>query len=99
MRKIGHGTVLTSASRTQFMKWMQANVVGLKRLRAALPTDWTVGDRTGMGDGLCNDYAIASRPGRAPLVMAAYYDAPGMDTPPQEEVLREVGTAIAHWAN
>jgi beta-lactamase class A len=96
--KIGLGDVLASASRMQFMDWMQADVMGLKRLRAVLPAGWVVGDRTGTGDGLCNDYAIALRPGRAPLVMAAYYDAPGMDTAPQEDVLRDVGRVIGDWA-
>ncbi|MGI4797199.1 MAG: hypothetical protein ACRYG8_24730 [Janthinobacterium lividum] len=56
----------------------------------------TVGRVT--GDGECNDYALVRRPGAAPLVMAVYYDAPGVKTEAQEAVLREVGLAIVAWA-
>ena len=55
-------------------------------------------DRTGTGDGACNDYAVARRPGRSPLVVAAYHDAPGMETEAQEAVLREAGSAVVAWA-
>jgi beta-lactamase class A len=91
------GDVLGAPSRTQLERWMIACEVGKTRLRATLPHDWTVGDRTGTGDGLCNEYAIARLPGGRRLVIAAYYDKPGMETDAQEAVLREVGTAIARW--
>ena len=45
-----------------------------------------------------HDYAVARLPRRAPLVMAAYYDAPGLELEAQEAVLREVGSAITAWA-
>lgn len=63
------------------------------------PPAWSAADRTGTGDGLCNDYAFARRPGAAPLVMAAYYDAPGMEMQAQEAVLRELGRTIVTWAD
>lgn len=93
------GDALRPASRAQLERWMQANVVGRTRLRAAFPRAWSAADRTGTGDGLCNDYAFARRPGAAPLVMAAYYDAPGMEMQAQEAVLRELGRTIVTWAD
>lgn len=92
------GRALQPDSRARLQRWMVANTVGLGRLRAAFPGAWTVADRTGTGDGICNDFAVAWHPGRAPLVMAAYYEAPGMATPLQEAALREVGAAIRNWA-
>ena len=92
------GDALRPPSRDRLERWMRGTVAGRTRLRAALPPGWTVADRTGTGDGLCNDYAIARRPGRAPLLMAAYYDAPGMELEAQEAVLREAGSMIAAWA-
>ncbi len=97
-RTIHLGQALGATSRGRLDGWMVACETGSHRLRASLPSSWTVGDRTGTGDGACNDYAIARRPGRAPLVMAAYYDAPGTEIAAQEVVLREVGSAIARWA-
>ena len=98
VRTVVLGDALASGSRALLESWMVANVAGRARLRASLPPAWTVGDRTGTAEGMCNDYAVARPPGRAPLVIAAYHDAPGMATASQEAVLREVGLAIASWA-
>ena len=92
------GDALKPQSRALLKRWMMGNVVGRTRLRASLPADWEAGDRTGTSQGVCNDYAVAWAPDRAPLVMAAYYDAPALDTASQEIVLREVGSAIVAWA-
>lgn len=96
-RTVVLGDVLKSESQALLGRWMAANVVGQVRLRASFPPSWTAGDRTGTGDGICNDYAVARPPGRAPLVMSAYYEAPGMEMGAQEAVLREVGSAIVAW--
>ena len=78
---------------------MAANVVGRTRLRAAFPPGWMASNRTGTSDDHCNDYVVARRPGGgAPLVIAAYYEAPHMELGSQEAVLREVGQAIMTWA-
>jgi beta-lactamase class A len=76
---------------------MAGNEVGRSRLRAAFPTDWTAGDRTRTGNGYCNDYAFVRRPGKPPLVMSAYFEAPGMTLAKQEAVLRQVGAIILAW--
>jgi beta-lactamase class A len=90
-------TTLPIPAREQLKKWMIGNVVGRSRLRATFPPDWTSGDRTGTGNGVCNDYAFAERPGRAPLFMSAYYAARGMPLTDQEAVIRVVGRAIVEW--
>ena len=92
------GDVLAEASRARLEAWMVACTAGRTRLRAAFPADWAVGDRTGTADGRCNDYAVVRRAGRAPLVVAAYHDAPGMEVDAQEAVLREAGAAVVAWA-
>ncbi|MGI4795691.1 MAG: class A beta-lactamase [Janthinobacterium lividum] len=97
-RTVVLGDVLKSESRALLDRGMAANVVGRLRLRASFPPSWTAGDRTGTSDGICNDYAVAWPPGRAPLVMSAYYEAPGMEMEAQEAILREIGSAIVAWA-
>ena len=91
------GTVLSEKSRAMLRQWMVENDVGSARLRATLPLSWVVADRTGTGDGFCNDYALAVPPGHSPLIMSAYYEAAGMLTARQEVVIRAVGAAIAQW--
>jgi beta-lactamase class A len=93
------GNVLTLRSRQQLEDWMIACKPGLNRLRAALPGTWRAGDRPGTSvEEQTNDYAIVRPPSRAPLVLAAYYDAPGVDMEHRELVLREAGHVFVQWA-
>jgi beta-lactamase class A len=71
------GNALKSASRERLVALLRACETGKKRLRAGLPPDWVVGDKTGTGDSAFNDVAIAIPPGRAPILIAAYMSDPG----------------------
>jgi beta-lactamase class A len=93
------GDVLSRASRQQLEDWMIASTPGRNRIRAALPADWHAGDRPGTSlEEETNDYAIVRPPGRAPLLVAAYYDAPGVKLDQREAVLREAGDTFVTWA-
>ncbi|MFM0229960.1 class A beta-lactamase [Paraburkholderia sediminicola] len=96
--KILLGNVLSPQSRAQLENWMIACKPGLNRLRAALPPDWIAGDRPGTSvEEETNDYAIVRPPGRAPLLIAAYYDSSALGMPAREAVLREVGAVFVKW--
>ena len=42
-------------------------------IRAGVPRDWSVGDKTGRGaNGATNDIAILHPPGHAPILVAIY---------------------------
>jgi beta-lactamase class A len=65
---------LSEPSRQLLTKWLVENTTGSERLRAGLPKDWRVGDKTGTGPhGATNDIAIAWPPNRAPVLIAAYF--------------------------
>ena len=71
---------------------------GLKRLRAAFPADWVGADRPGTSlDNETNDYALARPLGRAPLLVAAYYDAPQLNMDSRETDFRDVGSVFVTW--
>lgn len=72
LRDLVLGDTLTPASRTRLTDWLIANRTGDRRLRAGLPKDWRVGDKTGSGPGTTNDIAVLWPPGRAPLLVATY---------------------------
>jgi len=97
LREILLGSILPPQGEKQWRSWMESNQHGLSRLRNAFPSDWQSGDRTGTSDGICNDYAYAFRPGRRPLLIAAYFSCPGMDLMAQEAVLRDIGKIIVAW--
>jgi beta-lactamase class A len=71
MRRVLLGDGLSAASRRRLERWMIDCKTGRERLRAGLPPDWTVGDKTGTGDnGAVNDVAILRPPGRPPILVA-----------------------------
>lgn len=89
------GNVLAPASRDMLLRWMGETSTGLRRIRAGVPRDWRSGDKTGtfMAPGMdskINDIAILFPPGgRAPLMVAAFYEPAGA---PQD--IRAVDEAV-----
>lgn len=74
-QKLLFGNVLQPASRAQLTQWLIANTTGGTRLRAGLPKDWIVGDKTGTGgNNSVNDIAVAwrQRNDPAPLLIACF---------------------------
>jgi beta-lactamase class A len=67
------GRVLTPAARTTLTGWMLANRTGDTRLRAGVPRDWRVADKTGAGAyGSNNDIALLWPKGRRPILVTSY---------------------------
>lgn len=65
---------LPAAQREQLQTWLRGNTTGAKRIRAGVPANWQVGDKTGTGDqGTANDIGVLWPPARKPLVLAVYY--------------------------
>jgi len=59
MRKLLLGDVLSTDSRQRLLQWMESNKTGDHSLRAGLPHDWLVGDKTGSNlSTTTNDIAI-----------------------------------------
>nr|WP_308165356.1 class A beta-lactamase [Nocardia noduli] len=64
------GDVLAAPERERLTSWLIANTTGGKRIRAGLPAEWQVGDKTGSpAYGSALDVAVTWPPGRAPLVI------------------------------
>lgn len=96
MREILTGDTLTPTLRNRLIAWMAASPTGLERLRAGIPADWRAGDKTGTsGEGYFNDVAILWPPNRAPILVACYLDAPGLDPKRANAAHAQVGALIA----
>lgn len=92
MRTVLLGEVLHEDSRDRLHRWLKEATTGFRRLRAGLPPDWVVGDKTGTGvNGAANDVAIVWPPGRAPILIAAYLS----DSESGSDVLDAAHEAIA----
>jgi beta-lactamase class A len=76
VRFLTNDTPLNPTARAKLTGWLVGNQTGGARLRAGLPADWRVGDKTGTSDGDHNattDVAICwSAPASAPIVIACF---------------------------
>ncbi|HEY2711583.1 MAG TPA: class A beta-lactamase [Chthoniobacterales bacterium] len=73
LRRLLLGDALSVASRQRLEGWLVASETGRSMIRAGVPTDWRVGDKTGNGrGGATNDIAILRPPGKAPILIAIY---------------------------
>jgi beta-lactamase class A len=91
-------TVLSERSREKLIGWMVASTTGRERLRAGLPSDWRVGDKTGTWNGTtnaANDVAICWPPGRAPIIIACYLSASTASPAERNAAHAEVARIVA----
>ncbi|MBU3059262.1 MAG: class A beta-lactamase [Pseudomonas indica] len=96
MRELLLGTALSPASRERLQGWLVANKTGDARLRAGLPKDWRVGDKTGSGDrGTANDIAILWPPRREPMLVTVYLTGSDADMNRRNAAIAEVGKLIS----
>ena len=93
---------LNPASRERLIGWMVESRTGRERLRAGLPADWRVGDKTGTWTGehnAANDVAIARPPGRAPILIAVYLHASTAPFAERNAAHAEIARIVAaEWA-
>ncbi|GED59270.1 BBI family class A beta-lactamase [Brevibacillus formosus] len=65
------GNVLPSDKQKILIEWLQGNTTGAKLIRAGVPKDWKVGDKTGAASyGTRNDIGIIWPPNKKPIVIA-----------------------------
>ncbi|KND61607.1 Beta-lactamase [Candidatus Burkholderia verschuerenii] len=97
MREILLSQRLSSSSRDRLVAWLVANQTGGTRLRAGLPSNWRIGDKTGTGEqGTANDIAIVWPTGRAPILVAAYLTQAVHAAPAQRDAaFRQIGALAA----
>ncbi len=89
------GSALSTGSRDRLTAWLRGNTTGGTRLRAGLPTEWTVGDKTGAGErGSTNDVAVIWAPGRRPVLVTAYLTGTAAPADRRNATLASVGRAV-----
>ncbi|MBD5654344.1 MAG: class A beta-lactamase [Candidatus Eremiobacteraeota bacterium] len=88
--------VLSPTSSRLLERWMRACRTGTDTLRAGLPAQWAVGDKTGSGEnGTRNDVAIIRPLQRDPVVAVAYLTgATGINDDGRNAILAHVGRII-----
>jgi len=97
LHRILFGEVVPFRYRTILTNWLMANRTGDTRLRAGLPRNWKIGDKTGSGEhGTTNDIAVIWPPHRPPVLVTAYLTQSPLDDNSRNAILADVGRAITN---
>lgn len=94
------GETLDDPHRAQLKEWMSTIVTGDKRIRAGLPPDWSIADKTGSGDyGSTNDLGVAFGPGgeRLQLGVMARTRSDDPQAPWTDALIADVTRVAVPW--
>lgn len=87
---------LSPISKKQLISWLVGNTTGDTKLRAGMPLEWKVGDKTGSGEnGASNDVAIVWPTDSKPFLIAVYYTGSSISTEEKNAVIAEVGRIVS----
>ncbi|HNX77884.1 MAG TPA: class A beta-lactamase [Candidatus Rifleibacterium sp.] len=90
------GQILSPKSRQQLKNWMLANEVAGKLIRAGVPVDWIVADRSGAGGhGSRAIVAIMWPPKAGPIVAAIYLTETEASFDERNAAIAEIGRFIS----
>nr|WP_228512376.1 class A beta-lactamase [Clavibacter sp. VKM Ac-2872] len=87
---------LDDDERALFTGWLKATQTGATLVRAELPTDWTVGDKSGSGAYASRgDVAVIWRPDAAPIVIAVHSAKDQQDATADDALISGAAKAAA----
>lgn len=98
LQRLAFGNALEPHLQSQLRVWLQGNTTGAARIRAGVPADWQVGDKTGTGDyGTANDLALLWPPRRAPVVVAIYTTQAKKDAKARNDIIASAARIVVDW--
>lgn len=98
LQRLVLGDALPLPQRAQLRDWMRGNTTGAARIRAGVPADWQVADKTGSGDyGVANDIGVLWPAGRAPLVVAIYSMQNEPDAKARNDLIASAARIVVEW--
>lgn len=90
------GDGLSSEEQQQLTDWLLNSQTGDTLVRAGLPEDWEVGDKSGGGDyGTRNDLAVAWPDEGDPVILAVYSDREDQDAEYDDRLIARAATVAA----
>ena len=96
LRDLVLGDRLDPADRALLTDWLVRNTTGGARIRAGLPPDWRVADKTGSGSyGTANDIAVVWPPDGAPIVLAVLSTRDGREEQADNALIAQAAAVTA----
>ncbi|MER5274860.1 class A beta-lactamase [Streptomyces sp. NPDC002809] len=91
------GDALTKSERALLTQWLRNSTTGTGLIRAGVPENWLVGDKSGAGGtyGTRNDIAVLWPPHAAPIVVAIMSNRPEEDASYDDALIAEAASIVA----
>ncbi len=84
----------------RLQNWLRGNTTGAARIRAGIPVEWAIGEKTGTGDyGTANDVGVLWPPHRKPIVIAIYTTQRAKDAAIREDIIAAAAGIVVDWAS
>jgi beta-lactamase class A len=95
LRALAVGDALPAPQRAMLAGWLKGNTTGRESIRAGVPADWVVGDKTGSGGfGTTNDIAVLWPPKGPPLVLVVYFTQHTPDAAMRRDLISAVARLL-----
>lgn len=95
LRAFALGDHLAADKRQLLIDWLKGNTTGDTLIRAGIPEDWEIGDKTGAGSyGTRNDIAILWPPDEEPIVLAIMSDRDEADAQADDHLIAQATEAV-----
>lgn len=96
MQAFAFGSLLPQDHRDRLQRWLIATETATRRLRAQMPREWRIGDRSGTGAaGETNSVAFFGPVGRPAIVASVFLRGSALPTREQEVFHARIGRALA----
>lgn len=89
------GNTLKPESRQLLRSWLVANTTGDRRLRAGIPSNWTVGEKTGTAPLGANDVGVVQAPSGSPVIVSVYLETDAIPGAERDQIIADVGRLVS----
>lgn len=98
LQRLVLGDALAPDQREQLRAWLCGNTTGAARIKAGVPADWKIGDKTGSGHyGSASDVAVLWPPQRAPVIVAIYTTQHDQGAKARNDVIAAAARIVVDW--
>jgi beta-lactamase class A len=95
LRDYALGDVMDQEKRAILIDWMSGNATGDTLIRAGVPADWTVADKSGSGGyGTRNNIAIVWPPDAEPIVLTIFSTRESLDADRDDALIAQAASFV-----
>ncbi|MGY1434651.1 class A beta-lactamase [Streptomyces reniochalinae] len=96
LRAVTLGDALPKPERAQLDDWLDESPTGTELIRAGVPKEWGVGDKSGAARyGTRNDIAVVRPPGKAPLIVTVMSKRKKEDADYDDKLVAEAASVVS----